>query len=91
MINKSNIRENKELTEAGKKIFGNVLVRIYNHAYDYGSEDKNTEALNKCNVIIGKDGDLYNGAEDIILEFSNGSLVSISNSEWGCISKYETS
>ena len=59
-----------DITKEAKEIFGNLVIRAKS---EYGTKEKTYSFENDF------DGDR------ITIEFSNGKIVEISNSEWGTI------
>lgn len=79
----------KELKKMVTKILGPYIVsKCYYVVYDFGIKTENSlELQNTKNNIRLKDNSLNYSGQDILIEFTNGTKVLFTNSEWASMKK----
>ena len=70
----------EELTELFKNMFGDVIQNVYVETSDLEADILDVEEI---------DGDIEFNYSKFYIEFSNGTLMGLSTSEWGYLSKEE--
>lgn len=77
----------QELTNAARRVFGNILLQAYSCSLFLGQSEPLESDF--AEIILYKDDseDVDNGSKDICLVFSNGNKVLLTNSEWGSIER----
>lgn len=75
------LTKTEELTELFKNMFGDVIQNVY-----VKTSDLEADILKLIKEI---DGDIEFNYSKFYIEFSNGTLMGLSTSEWGYLSKEE--
>ena len=70
----------EELTELFKNMFGDVIQNVYVETSDLEADILDVEEI---------DGDIEFNYSKFYIEFSTGTLIGLSTSEWGYLSKEE--
>lgn len=74
------LTQSEELTELFKNMFGDVIQTVYVETSDLEAEILDVEEI---------DGDIEFNYSKFYIEFSTGTLMGLSTSEWGYLSKEE--